>query len=576
MPESVSIPTYRKRNSINLFIRVREGDNYFDVDLSKRLIDMVYTDTEKKFDDIVLTVDNFDLYFFDNPVFRPGNIIEATWGYPGNMSPTRRLCIHTMSGNTQVKVEAKGGATLMAEKHRTDVYENCAPEEVARIIAARNGYGQDIRFIEQSFVEPRTYHQAGKSDSQMLYKMARRIGFQFYIDFDGFHFHKRKMNQDPVREITYYTDRSGHIISFNINENIFGKKRAVRVKGKDPETKKPFNVIATVSTSDKYYTDGYSSFYGSSIDPEDRLLREDAPRVFLRSENDPQSTEGVTEYVEVEDGGLSYYPETSGISSDRYISFPITKENGDTDYYLLDTPGDIAAQQEQIAQIKADDRVEVVNADIKEKEAKALANAAFRGYVETTVKMDMTVVGDPGYLAKTTILVSGMGQRLSGKYYVEEVVHNLGTASGYTCALKLKADGDSGWKKSAFDQITGNKQVRRGRIRKKLKKKKTLASSLFDTALTLSGADTAATAIALGQKGIQAINKKIEEARASSEEMEKQGFFEKAVQLADEAAALQAKADALVNGAKSFSDQLLPNRTEDNLSNPNTSDSVEE
>lgn len=572
MPESVSIPTYRKRNSINLFIRVREGKNYFDVDLSKRLINMVYTDSEKKFDDIVLTVDNFDLYFFDNPVFRPGNIIEATWGYPGNMSPTRRLCIHTMSGNTQIRVEAKGGATLMAEKVRTDVYENCAPEEVARIISARNGYGPDIRFIEESFVEPRTYHQAGRTDAQMLKMVARRIGFEFYIDFDGFHFHKRKMNQDPIREITYYTDRSGHILSFNIDENIFGKKRAVRVKGKDPETKKPFNVIASVSTSDKYYTDGYSSRYGSAIDPEDRLLSIDESQVFI-PEEDPTAAPG--DYTVVEDGGLSLYPESSGISSDRFISFPITKEGG-TDYYLIDSAGDIAAQQEEIQQIKADDRVEVLNADVKEKEAKALANARFRGYVETTVKMDMTVVGDPGYLAKTTILVSGMGKRLSGKYYIKEVVHNLGTAGGYTCALKLEADGDSGWKKSGFDQITGNKQNRRGRVSQKLKKKKTLASSLFDTALTLSGADTIATSIELGKKGVQAINKKIEDLRASSKEMKKQGFLEKSVQLFDEAAALQEQANALVNGAASTADQLLPNLTEDNLSNPNTPDAVEQ
>jgi phage protein D len=570
MPESV--PTYKKRDSINLFIRVREGSKYFDVDLSQRLINMVYTDSEKKFDDIVLTVDNFDLYFFDNPVFRPGNIIEATWGYPGNMAPTRRLCIHKMSGNTRVKVEAKGGATLMAEKQRTDVYENCTPEEVARIIAARNGYGQDIRFIEESFVEPRTYHQAGRTDAQMVHRVANRVGFQFYIDFDGFHFHKRKMNQDPVREITYYTDRSGHIISFNISENIFGKKRAVKVSGKDPDTKKPFSVTSTTSTSDKYYTDGFSSYYGSAIDPEDRLLSSDEPEAFI-PKADPTAPPG--EYTVVEDGALADAAAAAGIAKNRYVSFPIKRVN-DVLTSFVDSAGNVAEQIENLTQIAVGDKVEVINADVKKKEAKALANARFRKYVEKTVEMSMTVVGDPGYLAKTTILVSGMGKRLSGKYYVEEVVHNLGTAGGYTCSLSLKADGDSGWKKTAFDQITGNKQTRRGGVSKKLTSKKPSVGSLFDSSLELSQTDQLKQTVVENSRLISDIEKEVETLTRTQEEFKKQGFPAEAARLEAQAQDLQSQRDELLNANFTIKDQLALTSTEDNLSNPNTSDSVEE
>ena len=66
---------------------------------------MEYQDSEKKADQLKLTVDNWDLSNFDNPVWRAGNKVTITWGYPGRMSPVRECVIQKV---TAVRVSGVG------------------------------------------------------------------------------------------------------------------------------------------------------------------------------------------------------------------------------------------------------------------------------------------------------------------------------------------------------------------------------------------------------------------------------------------------------------------------------------
>jgi len=72
---------------------VPEGSTEERVDLSERVLSFVFEDSEKKADKLVLTVDNWDLKNFDDPVWKKGNILEVSWGYPGDMAPTREVVI---------------------------------------------------------------------------------------------------------------------------------------------------------------------------------------------------------------------------------------------------------------------------------------------------------------------------------------------------------------------------------------------------------------------------------------------------------------------------------------------------
>ncbi len=71
------------------------------------------------------------------------------------------------------------------------------------------------------------------------------------------------------------------------------------------------------------------------------------------------------------------------------------------------------------------------------------AEAKFVKAEREAVKLTLSVVGDPTLAAKTVIEVEGISSLLSGKYYVKEVKHQLGT-SGYICELKVTRDGKGG------------------------------------------------------------------------------------------------------------------------------------
>lgn len=68
-------------------------------------------------------------------------------------------------------------------------------------------------------------------------------------------------------------------------------------------------------------------------------------------------------------------------------------------------------------------------------EATAIALAAVNNANRGTTTMSLTMMARPGLIASDTIEIAGL-ERLSGKYYVEQVTHSIG--SGYKMSLNLR------------------------------------------------------------------------------------------------------------------------------------------
>lgn len=68
-------------------------------------------------------------------------------------------------------------------------------------------------------------------------------------------------------------------------------------------------------------------------------------------------------------------------------------------------------------------------------EATAIALASVNNANKGTTTMSLSMMARPGLIASDTIEIAGL-KRLSGKYYVEEVAHSIG--SGYKMGLKLR------------------------------------------------------------------------------------------------------------------------------------------
>ncbi len=223
-----------------------EGKGSVSVDLSDAVISFEFKDSEKKADLLTLKIDNNDLRFFDDPIWRKGNIIEFTFGYPGRTSPPRQCTIQSVKGGRQLTVQAHALSMLMHKVKRTRTWENYTLAEIATKIAGEygsdlgvpGGFDKDNIFIERELDHKVSHrHQAAQTDAEFLSGLARRYGLEFYVDSRGMHFKRRNMKQRPVRVLTWFNGE-GDFLDFDIENDITRKPGAFTLKGLDPLSKK--------------------------------------------------------------------------------------------------------------------------------------------------------------------------------------------------------------------------------------------------------------------------------------------------------------------------------------------------
>lgn len=123
-------------------------------------------------------------------------------------------------------------------------------------------------------------------------------------------------------------------------------------------------------------------------------------------------------------------------------SFEVAGSDGDTERTELAGEIEVVDPRTGTTAIKRRVATESVHttAAEDEREAKKEADARFKKASRRRVKLGLTIVGDPTLTAKRVIIVNGLGQYLSGKYYVAVSSHSI-DGSGYLQKLSLKRGG---------------------------------------------------------------------------------------------------------------------------------------
>lgn len=215
------------------------------VDLSDRVFELVYEDEEAKADKLTLKVNNFDLSNFDDPIFAKGTVLEVRWGYPGNLTPSREVVIQKVTGFQILSVEALDKGILMNKVTRSRTFERMTRSQVVELLAAEEGYSADRLHVEATDVVYDHIVQARMTSAQFMKLLASKEGFEFYVDFDGLHWHRKKLAQRPLREFVWYTDpNAGDLLELDVENDITAKPAAVTQKGRDPIKKETFEVTA--------------------------------------------------------------------------------------------------------------------------------------------------------------------------------------------------------------------------------------------------------------------------------------------------------------------------------------------
>ena len=220
--------------------------------LTDRILSLKYEDLEAKADKLTLTIDNQDLSDFDDPIWRQGNFIYISWGYPGRMAVERKLIIKKVHGFSEMTITAFGLEVMLDHVQRVDNYPNMTRSQAARKIAARWGYVDDsvVTIEETDHIQP-MIQQNAITDAVLLRKMASAEGMQWYIDWDGFHFHKHDFlnpkGRREVKHFRYFGDQSvSEILEVNIESDVTRIPGAITVA---PRPRFPLNIDVTHMSS---------------------------------------------------------------------------------------------------------------------------------------------------------------------------------------------------------------------------------------------------------------------------------------------------------------------------------------
>lgn len=365
------------------------------VNLDGRVLSFTFEDCEKKTDKVSLQLDNDDLSLFDNEALFGGVILEVSWGYPGNMAPPRRVVLKKIKGFNPLTVEGHASSVLLNRRTRTRIWKQKRRSDVVKEIGVENDFEGAFLSVEETEAVLDVINQAGETDAHFLRRLAREEGMEFWIDDTGMHWHERRLDLTPSHVFVWKASKTGDILSINVESDLMRRAARVTVKGRDPVEKVSLEETANNDNTDRA-TLGHS--------------RE------------------VVETVDVETGQT-----VAGIYQD--IEDPLLEQS------RLDVQ--VGYQDLENQQTVLDERNAILLTyavpESNQKQAKNKAAAKFKKAERRTVKLSMTVVGDPTLRAKSIVEVQGISSVLSGKYYVKEAKHTI-SSSGYTCDLKLIRD----------------------------------------------------------------------------------------------------------------------------------------
>jgi len=120
------------------------------LDLGTRLLSMTFEDCDGKADKLSLQLDNFDLALFDREDLMGGAILEVSWGYPGNMSPPKRVVVKSMKGFQALTLEGQALSALMNKQAKSRQWESKTRSDVVREVAKEAGYEGAFADIENT------------------------------------------------------------------------------------------------------------------------------------------------------------------------------------------------------------------------------------------------------------------------------------------------------------------------------------------------------------------------------------------------------------------------------------------
>lgn len=204
--------------------------------LSARMLSFEFSDHCRKKDQVKMVFRNDDYQMFDRPVFAKGQKLLLTWGWPGRTAPPRRMIVKSVRGGEEITVTGHCVVSLLDRKKRSRFMQGVTDSEWVHAIADEYRYTGTLATIETTEERRDITQPRWMTDARMLRKLAKRNGFEFYIDATGLHWHKRPTDREPVKNFIYRRDPGvGDVLAPpQFDANLSKGISRVKIKSRDP------------------------------------------------------------------------------------------------------------------------------------------------------------------------------------------------------------------------------------------------------------------------------------------------------------------------------------------------------
>lgn len=245
---------FKDGSIVNVTLRQGErGDAR--LDFGRDLIRFQFEDNDNKADRCEIKLDNFDLQYTDDPDLRQGNILEVSWGYPGDLAAARQVVIKRIKGFQILTVEGLAKSVLMNREQKMHAFIDMTRSEAVIDIANENGFRGNLLHVQGTAERVDCLNMTAETDARFLARLAQKEGFIFYVDHTGLHWHDRRFGNEPRRAFLWYrepglklTGRGAIIGQPTVDSDLAGAIGRVKTKAFDPSSKK--NRSGTGSDSD--------------------------------------------------------------------------------------------------------------------------------------------------------------------------------------------------------------------------------------------------------------------------------------------------------------------------------------
>jgi phage protein D len=210
----------------------------------ERLFTFEFSDHVEKIDEAKVSFLNDDRALSDAGAFTVGQKLRVAWGWGGATSTPRQMIVVKREQNNPYVVWLRDPTVLLGQHKGGRQMTGKTDSEFVRAVLKEYQYEGTAARITATKARREITQSAKRSDAHQIWNLAKRNGFEFYIDADGAYWGPRQVDTEPKRVYEFRGGvGEGRILGEPAISQVTDRAYSiVTVVGVDPITKRAYTI----------------------------------------------------------------------------------------------------------------------------------------------------------------------------------------------------------------------------------------------------------------------------------------------------------------------------------------------